>query len=212
MTASLAAILATVAGGLSAPDLHVRIRPDDPSATGPAPQLRVRADPGDVEPLPAWELWVGASGGYRMASGVGGFSGRIGLNRRLTDLLRAELELGTGAWLSDEQTLNLMHLGLRLELPGERLTPYVYAAFAHHHEVAFADARRAPLGAALGLSDNGEIHRSGLDGGIGVALTLPRAPRSTNAVRVGLRAGACAMLGKGPPVTADVVFSVGSTF
>lgn len=211
MSTALTVAFVVAASAIPASDIHLRVSKHQRNVSVPTSEVRVAPDPHGTDPLPPWEVWVGAAGGYRLQSRGGGFSGRLGVNRQLSTFLRGELELGTGAHLGDQQTLNLMRLGLRAELPG-RLSPYLYLAFAHQHEMSFEHAQEAPLGAVLGLSDHGEIHRSGLDGGLGVVLTLPRAPRTPNAVRVGLRTTLTALLGRGPPTSVDVLFHLGSTF
>lgn len=166
-----------------------------------------------AQPADPWEVSVGLASNSRPETSSGGMSGRIFLSRKMGSIFRPELQLGTGFYLQDEQTVSLMRLGTRVEWPSaERVVPYLWMAFAHHHETSFEDARRAPLGAALGLSNNGEIHRSGLDLGVGVSLNLPRARLDKHQLRLGLRASGVLLLGQGPKTAIDVLTTIGTSF
>jgi hypothetical protein len=167
--------------------------------------------PEGPEPL-VWEAWAGLTTGLRPQTGSSSATGRIALSRKVGRRLRPELELGTGAHLDDGQTVSLMRLGARLELGGTTLVPWLYGGFAHHHEMSYEDARRAPWGAALGLSENGEIHRSGLDFGLGATLNLPRPQRDPRQLRLVGRASVLHLLGTGPARTVDVLLALAVGF
>ena len=161
---------------------------------------------------PDWEFWAGLSPGLRPDTGSAAATGRIGLSRKWGRHLRPELELGTGAHIGDQQAVGLMRLGTRVEFGGGRVVPWLLFSFAHQHEMAFADAGHNPIGGVLGLSGNGEIHRSGLDVGAGLTLNLPRAPRDPHQFRLLARASVVQLLGQGPPRSVDLLLAVGVGF
>ncbi len=163
-----------------------------------------------VEP-PSWEAWTGISAGLRPDTRGGGGIGLIGFNRSV-GRVRPELVLGLGAYGGPADLLTLVRAGARFEKRLDRLTPYLWLAFAHNHETPLSNAAKNPLPVALGLSEDGVNHRSGLEAGVGVSYELPpRAPDRLHG-RVGVRAAVAQMLGSGPPRYVDLVLSLGIAF
>ena len=169
------------------------------------------------EPLPPldplWEVYLAATGGFRTDQPGGGGVGAVGVNRRIGRFIRPELMLGLGAYARPTDAVTAIRIGARFELPNQtRFKPYLWVAFAHNHETAFATAIQSPFDHILGLSENGVNHRSGFDAGLGVAYELPRFGRSSFAGRIGLRAVYTQMLGAGPARQVDFTLTAGVCF
>ena len=178
-----------------------------------ASQLQVDSSPLAVEAPPKWEIYFGATGGVRPDAPGGGGAGVLGINRRVTSWLRPELVVGLGGYSGPAQLVTVIRIGARLEWPGEaRLKPYLWLAFAHNHEVAFESAKANPVGSALGLSEDGVDHRSGLDTGLGVSFDLPLRKDGLFAGRLNARASLTQLLGAGPPRYVDLTASIGLCF
>ena len=64
----------------------------------------------------------------------------------------------------------------------------------------------------LGLSDHGEIHRSGIDLGAGITIDLPRSELEKHDLRLLLRATVTHMLGTGPVRSVDLLLGLGASF
>lgn len=176
-------------------------------------QTQVVEQPKPVEEPPKWEIYFGAGGGVRPDAIGGGGLGLIGINRRVTRWLRPELSVGLGAYAGPDEMVTAIRIGTRLEWPSDaRLKPYVWLAFAHNHEVGFQNAKDHPVTSALGLSEDGVNHRSGLDTGLGLSYELPRRKDSMFAGRLNARASLTNMLGSGPPRYLDLMVSVGLCF
>ncbi|MBX5480657.1 MAG: hypothetical protein IRZ16_02235 [Myxococcaceae bacterium] len=207
----LLAALAVIVSGLQASDVKLHV--DDSKRLSRAePSVGIGlTDSATGEPGP-WEIWAALASDYRPQTGSPGVSGRIALARKFGRYVRPELQVGTGAYLGDKQTMTLIRLGVRAELPLRTITPYLYGALAHQHEMAFEDAKVNPFGSVLGLSGHGEIHRSGTDLGAGFLLNLPRSERDPAQARIGLRVSWLYLLGDGPPHAIDAVLSVGVGF
>ena len=164
--------------------------------------------------VPKWEVYAGVLGGIRPDAALGAGGGAlIGVNRRITSWLRPEIAVGLGAYSGPGELVTVIRIGTRLEWPSDaRLKPYLWLAFAHNHEVGFEDAKRNPVTSALGLSEDGVNHRSGLDAGLGLSFELPRAREATFAGRLNARASITNLLGSGPPRYVDLTLSVGLCF
>ena len=163
---------------------------------------------------PKWEVYSALIGGIRPDASLGGGGGAlIGVNRRLTSWLRPEIAVGLGAYAGPGQLVTLIKIGTRLEWPNDaRLKPYLWLAFAHNHEVGFDDAKRNPISSALGLSEDGVNHRSGIDTGLGLSLDLPKGKEAKFAGRLNARASMTNLLGSGPPRYVDLTVSLGLLF
>jgi hypothetical protein len=121
--------------------------------------------------------------------------------------------IGLGAYSGPGELVTVIRIGTRLEWPGDaRLKPYVWLAFAHNHEVGFDDAKKNPVSSALGLSEDGVNHRSGLDTGLGLSFDLPKAREAMFAGRLNVRASLTNLLGSGPPRYLDLTLSLGLCF
>jgi len=159
-----------------------------------------------------WQLDLGASGS--LAADTRGFGGAASLtvSRRFFGWVRPLAGFGVGA-RGPGELLNLIRFGVRLELPWERAwRPFLGLAFAHNHETAFEQVREAPLAAALGLSDHGTNHRSGLDTSLGVNVELPSRPDAGATGVAGVSLSAAAMAGTGPVWTVAMNAWVGLAF
>lgn len=164
------------------------------------------------EPPPLWEAFIALSGGAQPEYGAFAGTGRIGLNRKVTSWLRPELQLFSGGSNGPNTFFNGIRLGTRLELPREGAIPYLWLGFAHAHETSFENARRAPVSVSLGLSEDGVIHRTGLDVGLGVAWEFSKVRPGTLPGRLGLRASMVSLLGSGAPRTFEALATFGVGF
>ena len=159
-----------------------------------------------------WELDLGLSGSLAADTrGLGG-AASLAVSRRFFGWVRPLAGFGVGA-RGPGELLNLIRFGVRLELPWERSwRPFLGLAFAHNHETDFAHVRDAPLAAALGLSDHGTNHRSGLDTTLGVSVALPSRPDAGATGVAGVSASVAAMAGTGPVWTVALNAWVGLAF
>jgi hypothetical protein len=167
-------------------------------ATDPLPPLPpVVPTPPEVEggeevprelPAPVWEIYGGATGGVRVDRQNGGGGLMVGVNRKLAGFIRPELMIALSAFSGPADVLTLIRVGARFELPlALPWKPYLWVAFAHNHESSFDSFKADPLGHLFGLSGNGVNHRSGAEGGLGVAYEVPRFSKWRIASRVGAR-------------------------
>ncbi len=157
---------------------------------------------------PAWEIWMGASGGLRPERGAGA-TGWVGVNRRFFGFLRPELALGAGAYSWPGELITEVRAGSRFELVRDGWAPWVSVAFAHHHETPFEHAAMAPASALLGLSEHGVHHRTGVELGLGASLDLPARAAGRLAGRIGAKFAVTQLLGEGAPRHFELQLTMG---
>lgn len=173
------------------------------AALAVAPGIRAPAE----APAPTpWLVWSGLSSGVRTSGLAGTAEGWVGLSREVAPHLRPELDLGLGYAGGPSEVLTSMRFGLNAEATVGAVTPFAWLAFAHNHESALEAVKRDPLPVALGLSENGVVHRTGAELGGGLRLALG------GGAIVGLRLAATALLGEGPAVSLNGLALLGYAF
>jgi hypothetical protein len=179
------------------------------------------AQPPEVtEPAPKdstfnrFEIFAGVMGGARPQGAVGGGGvGLIALDVALTRWFRPEVMVGFGAYSGPADLVTAFRIGAQLVWPTDaRLKPLLWVALAHNHETGFDDAKANPVSSALGLSENGVNHRTGITAGLGISYELPRGKEATFAGRLTARLAWTELLGVGPPGYLDALVGVGVTF
>jgi hypothetical protein len=160
-----------------------------------------------------WEVFGGLSATYRpMSAGVGGI-GSLGVTRSIFPWLRAEINAGLGLASNPVDELTYIRIGTRLEWPTEMIVrPYVWVAFAHQHETPWESAKAHVVDTALGLSEHGTTHRSGLESGLGLSVDLFARKGLPIHGRVSARVTGVFLLGSGAPITIDASTFVGLCF
>lgn len=159
-----------------------------------------------------WELASTFSAGVApgVDAGGGGFAG-LTVSRSFTAWFRPELGFGLGARMPGD-LVNVIRVGARFEWPWERQwRPFLSVAFAHNHETPFEAASKNPIGSALGLEESGVRHRSGIEGGLGVAALFGTRPEGPRAI-VGGRLMVAGMAGVGPVLQLGAQLSLGVAF
>lgn len=177
-----------------------------------SPQVNAQPEGPPREP-PKWEVFAGLIGGMRPDVARLGGAGSFGVNRVVTNWLRAEILVGVGAWDGPVDILTLFRIGARLEWPSEsRFRPYLWVALAHNHEAGWDFVKANPLPTVLGLSEAGVNHRTGIDTGLGFSYELRGRKGSPFSGRVSVRASVSHLLGVGPPRYVDLTTLVGLCF
>lgn len=125
---------------------------------------------------PRTYAWPGASLGPRLGHGGIGM-GEIGVSYRLVDWLEPEAVIGIGAhaMLPDGarmQVIDRFSFGVRVVAPIETLRPFLWLALHHEHQAEWAAVLDNPVGTTLGISTEGVAHYTGVEGGLGTALTF----------------------------------------
>lgn len=121
--------------------------------------------------------WPGSSLGPRFLDGGVGMV-ELGISHRLTDWLEPEAVVGIGAHalLPDGarlQVIDRFSFGARIVAPLEQLRPFLWLALHHEHQAEWASVLDNPLGTSLGISHAGVAHYTGVEVGLGSALSLP---------------------------------------
>jgi hypothetical protein len=189
------------------------------TGTSPAPDAAALESPPAVAPASMGlraEVKAGLSGGFRPGPMTGGGSGWLGFTYAITPVFRFEVDVGLGTFPTSEDLLTPIRIGTHIEWPREGLVPYLWLALAHNHEVKFVDAMRNPIPTVLGLSEEGVVHRTGLDLGVGMQTDLPVSfptlMKDAVHTRFGVRLSSTLLLGAGPPASLDLVGTLGILF
>jgi hypothetical protein len=163
---------------------------------------------------PRFEVFGGLGGEVRGAAGAGG-QGVLGANVALLPWLKAELLAGGGALggAAPLEVFGALHLGARFEWAAtERVRPWLWAGFAHLHQLPATVALAHPVSSMLGLSDDGLVHRSGAEAGVGVSYELPKTASSRMPGRLAVRVVASQYLGGGNPFVLWALATAGLCF